>query len=63
MQGKNHSPIQSTVIEKSRKTARNWPFLTKNAFFIIFRQFFLKKIGYWLNPKLSLNEGFLKEWQ
>ena len=27
--------------KKSRKTARNWPFLTKKAFLTIFRQFFL----------------------
>jgi hypothetical protein len=28
-------------LKKSRKTAENWPFLTKNAFLTIFRQFFL----------------------
>ena len=38
---KNRSPLQSTVLEKTRITARNWPFLPKNAFFTIFRQFLL----------------------
>ena len=32
---KNHSPLQSTVLEKSRNTARNWPFIKTNAFLII----------------------------
>jgi len=32
---------EAPFLKKSRKTARNWPFLTKNAFLTIFRQFFL----------------------
>ena len=32
---------KTLFLKKSRKTARNWLFLTKNAFSTIFRQFFL----------------------
>ena len=32
---------KALILNKSRKTARNWPFLTKNAFLTPFRQFFL----------------------
>ena len=32
---------KAPFLKKSRKTAGNWPFLTKNAFLTIFRQFFL----------------------
>ena len=32
---------KSPFLKKSRKTARNWPFWTKNAFLTIFMQFFL----------------------
>ena len=31
---------KAQFLKKSRKTARNWPFLTKNAFLTIFIQFF-----------------------
>ena len=38
---KNRSLYIEPFLKKLRKTTKNWPFLTKNAFLTIFRQFFL----------------------
>ena len=37
---KNAALYKALFLKKSRKTSRNWPFLTKKLFWTIFRQFF-----------------------